>query len=237
MNKAYLFLLLMISQLPHKLALAETLKWGYLNFPPFNYADKDHVAQGSVADMIKDVTSKANISVSSFQYPNRRAYMLMENGNINFTVIPKNLIINKEKHLISQFPVSKIKLNAYWIGNKPPIKKFEELQGMTVILIAGYRYGSGREYFENKNNKVTITSNVENHSRAFDSLVKGRADYMLGYKGPAEIALRFRTIGKLQHSLVSEFDAFFVLTKETKDAENIMKRLEQSYIDIYGLPE
>jgi len=53
-------------------------------------------------------------------------------------------------------------------------------------MIAGYPYGNGngngREYIENMGDKITIISNVENHTRAFESLVLGRGDYMLGYK-------------------------------------------------------
>jgi len=67
-------------------------------------------------------------------------------------------------------------------------------------------------------------------------LVLGRAEYILGYEGPAEIALNSQTIDNLQNSLVRKFEVFFVLTKDIKDAANIMRRLEQSYIDIYGLP-
>jgi polar amino acid transport system substrate-binding protein len=85
--------------------------------------------------------------------------------------------------------------------------------------------------------KITITSNLENHARAFESLGLGRADYMLEYEGPAEIALGPRTIDNLQNILVKEIEVFFVITKETKNAENILRRLEQAYIDIYGLPQ
>lgn len=236
MKKIYFFLLLTVCQLPQNSAVAESLRWGYLYFPPFTYEDKNQVAQGSLAEIVKKVASKANISVSSVQYPNRRAYKMVDEGIINFAVMIKSRTVNSETHFISQFPVSKYKLNAYWIGKKKPIKQFEELQDSSVILIAGYRYGYGRKYIEDKDNKVTITSNVENHTRAFESLVLGRADYMLGYEGPAQIALGTHTIDNLQTSLLKEFDVYFVLTKETKNAENIMRRLEQSYIDIYGLP-
>lgn len=223
--------------MPLNLALADTLRWGYLNFPPFTYADEHQVAQGSLADIVKSVTSKANISVRSLQYPNRRAYRMIEDGNINFGVMIKSQIVNSKSHLISRFPISRYMLNAYWIGNKKPIKQLEELQGSSVILIAGCLYGTDREYIENKGNKISITSNIENHTRAFESLVRGRADYMLGYAGPAELALSSQTIDNLQNSLMREVEVFFVLTKETKDAENIIERLEQSYIDIYGLTQ
>jgi polar amino acid transport system substrate-binding protein len=236
-NKLAFFLLLLIFQTPLNLVLAETLRWGYLNFPPFTYRDKHQDVQGSLADIVKNVTSKANISVRSLQYPNRRAYKMIEDGNINFGVMIKSQVVNNESHLISRFPVSKYMLNTYSIGNKKPITQLEQLQGSSVILIAGYRYGNGREYIENKHNNITIASNVENHTRAFESLVRGRADYMLGYAGPAKAALISLTIDNLQSSLVREIEVFFVLTKETKDAENIMRRLEQSYIDIYGLPK
>jgi polar amino acid transport system substrate-binding protein len=109
------------------------------------------------------------------------------------------------------------------------------LQGSSVLLIAGYRYGNGRKYIAS--NKITITSNVENHIRAFESLVLGRADYMLGYEAPAKTALGPRTINNLQNSLVKEIEVFFVINKQTNNAENIMRRLEQAYIDIYGLPQ
>jgi hypothetical protein len=122
MNKTYFFLLLMIFQLPLKPAMAETLRWGYLYFPPFTYEDKNHIAHGSLAEIVKSVTSKVNISVSSVQYPNRRAYKMIEDGIINFAVMIKSHNVNRESHLISQFPVSKYRLNAYWIGHKKPIK-------------------------------------------------------------------------------------------------------------------
>ena len=84
----------------------------------------------------------------------------------------KRYTVNSETHIISRFPVSKYILNAYWVGNKKPIKQFEQLQGSSVIMIAGYRYGNGngREYIENMGDKITIISNVENHTRAFESL-------------------------------------------------------------------
>lgn len=237
MNKINFFLFLMVCQLPIKSAVAEDLHWGYMHFPPFTYADKHHIVHGSLAKIVKNVTSRAKVSVSSTQYPNRRAYKMIEDGIINFAVMIKSHTVNSESHIMSRFPVSKYMLNAYWIGNKKPIKQLDMLQDSSVVLIAGYRYGNGREYIENKRHKITITSNVENHNRAFESLSRGRADYMLGYAGPAEIALGSQIIDGLKNSLVEEFEVFFVITKESKNAENIMRRLEEAYIDIYGLPQ
>ena len=78
MNRLYFFLLIMIFQLPLTSAFAETLRWGYLNFPPFIFEDKHQVAQGSITDIVKNMTTKANITVRSVQYPNRRAYKLID---------------------------------------------------------------------------------------------------------------------------------------------------------------
>jgi hypothetical protein len=78
---------------------------------------------------------------------------MIEDGIINFAVMIKSHSVNNESHLISQFPVSTYRLKGYWIGNKNPIKQLEMLQGSSVVSIAGYRYGNGRGYIENKSNK------------------------------------------------------------------------------------
>ena len=237
MNKSLLYLLLLIFLYSPTLAIAETLRWGYLNFPPFNYEDKNGIARGSLVDIVNSVSSKAHISIGAYQYPNRRAYQMIDDGRINFAVIPKSLIVNQQHHLISQFPVAHLTLNVYWIGNKSPINKISELQGASVILITALQYGNGREYLENKANNISIAINVENHRRAFEALLLGRADYMLGYAGPTRMVLNSKSIENLQSSQVSKHKVYFVLAKETKDAANIMQSLEHAYVDIYGRPQ
>jgi hypothetical protein len=55
---------------------------GYLNFPPFSYEDQNQVVQGSLAEIVKNVIFRANMSLSSFQYLNRCTYKMVEDGNL-----------------------------------------------------------------------------------------------------------------------------------------------------------
>ncbi|MBF0259446.1 MAG: hypothetical protein HQK62_11505 [Desulfamplus sp.] len=73
---------------------------------------------------------------------------------------------------------------------------------------------------------------TDGHELAFKKLQGKRADYLLDYSAPAEKTLKSITIPGIQSHSISLLDVFLIISKKTPDAENLLKKLEQAFIDL-----
>lgn len=211
----------------------ESIIWGFSEFKPFIYEDGYGNVQGIFAEMMEPVFKKANIEYTAFQNPNRRSKMLMEDGRFNFTIVPAFVIQHPENYLIGNETVTIVEMHAFWVGDKKPIKDIPQLRGHSVALITGFTYAGARAFIESPGSGVSISVDVEDHKRALKALSLGRADYMLGYKKPADNALKNMTISNLNSSILGKAKFRFVMHRSNYNADRIMQKIESAFREIY----
>ena len=207
---------------------AQTLKLGYIEFPPVFSTDKNGKPQGLLIDLAAKVLPEAGYEWEAYSYPVKRMVDYIVRGNLDLWIGLKTIPEFKTTTLKGSSSLLDITLKAYRLGQKPDIIKREDLMNKKIIIIKGFSYGGWVNYIKNPENKVLYTETYE-HLAAFKMLKAGRADYVLDYVNPSEKALQKIKIDALFENTISSFSAYFVVSKKTRDAQKVIKNLEKTY--------
>lgn len=208
--------------------LAETLRLGYIEFPPYTYTTEKGEPAGLLIDLAKKVYPEAGFEFTATSYPVRRLANYIGSGDLDVWMGLKTLPEFEGKTYIGKAEIAELVLLSYTRGAKPPIFKKEDLSGKSVIVMRGYSYGGWINFIEDPANKVNYI-NANKHEAAFKMLLAGRADYLLDYKDPSDKALETVKIPDLSSNLISSFSCYFVVSKKLKDGQTIVDRLDQAY--------
>jgi len=220
-----LLLALLISFRPIPVAASDTLKIGYIEFPPFFYTAASGEAAGHLIDLAGGILDKANMRWSAKSLPASRLMNHLSTGDIDIAMLIKHPLLEGTT-LYGDTPVANIELRAYWLGDKPPINSFEDMKGKRVIVLRGYGYSGLIKKITNPKNGIRYDM-ADNHLSAFKMLAIGRSDYVLDYKNPAERAIaQTDGLSELNSSQASRFNVFFIVSKATPNAEKILNVLE-----------
>ncbi len=201
------------------------IKYGYPNQSIFvatiNGKEQPTTPMLFVAD---ELFKRANLTWRATAYPAKRLFNNFKNGKTNFSILVRASSL-LDSCIFSKKPVYSTTLNLYYIGNKTPITKKEDLSGTRVATIRGYSYGKLRKFIEDPKNN--ITNEVTNtHSSALRMLELGRVDYVLDYASAAEDIIAENSISNLQSNTLSQLKIFLVLSKSYPNANELMNRLE-----------
>jgi len=172
-----------------------------------------------------ELFERANLTWRATAYPAKRLFNNFKNGKTNFSILVRASSL-LESCIFSKKPVYTTNLNIYYVGDKPPITKKEDLIGTRVVTIRGYSYGKLLKFIENPKNN--ITKEVTNtHNSAFRMLELGRVDYLIDYASAAEDIISENSISDLRSNTISQLNIFLVLSKSYENADILMPRLEK----------
>lgn len=165
------------------------------------------------------------------RYPPARLYHNLASGEIHIFLGSKKVLVYEGKTLYSKLMITQIDLRVYTIGQKELPTTKEGLIGKKLITLRGYGYDGLIEFLELPENNI-ILNPANSHEPAFKMLEAGRVDYLLDYKKPAEKVLRNNPVQNLKFSSISKVDAYFVISKETPNAEDVLRRMEDAYMQL-----
>jgi polar amino acid transport system substrate-binding protein len=74
------------------------------------------------------------------------------------------------------------------------------------------------------------TDPADGHALAFKKLEKGRSDYLLDYKQPAEEIIKKEKLTGLKFSALKTLKLIFIVSKKAPDAENLLKKIDAAYL-------
>jgi polar amino acid transport system substrate-binding protein len=209
-------------------SFSDPLKVGYIEFPPVFSTNSEGKPEGILIDLAAKVIPEAGYQWKAFPYPVKRMSDYIAKGKLDLWIGLKTIPDFEGTTFKGESEVLKITLKAYRIKNVPDIKKEEDLNNKSITIIRGYSYGGWINYIKDiKNNVFFIETN--DHKSAFRMLKAGRSDYVLDYQEPAEKALKKLDLKDIKDNTISSFGAFFVVSKQTHDAENVLKNLEKAY--------
>jgi len=201
------------------------VKYGYPNQSIFiatvNGKEQPTTPMLSVAE---ELFKRTDLSWNHMSYPAKRLFCNLKNGETNFSILVKASSL-LDSCIFSKQPIYSTDLNIYYIGDKPPIIKKEDLIGARVATIRGYSYGKLRKFIQNPKNN--ITNEVTNtHNSAFRMLELDRVDYLLDYASAAEDIISKKPIPQLKSNTISKLNIYLVLSKFYPNADELMNKLE-----------
>ncbi len=225
---AYLILTNMPLSFP---AHDDAIKLAYIESPPYYFTNKEGKPEGIVIDITDKVMQRAGYKWSASSFSVHRIVNLLSSGQADLWVGLSTLSQFKDITLIGNSEIGKVTLNAYYIGDKPPVTKKEDLCGKSVIIMKEYSYGGWVNFIKDPVNKIRY---IELYIRdpAFDILKSRRADYLLDYEIPAKRKLEKINIPNLNHNIISTFALKFVVSKKTPNAQEVLNQLEKAYDDL-----
>lgn len=221
----------------HKAFGAETqvIRMGYIEFTPVFYTDKNGVPQGLLIDLARKVVPAAGYGLEFKSLPVKRMANSLIKGEIDMWAGLKTLEGFKENTYSGDSRLLQICLNVYSIDEIPAITEKKDLNRKMIIGLRGFSYGGWINYLRDPQNEIDFIE-VDSHESALKVLDRnnkaGNKCYLLDYEQPVKEALLSYSIENLQQSAINCLDAYFVISKKTPDAQNILHRLEAAYQEL-----
>ncbi len=213
------------------LAKAQEIAVGYIEFPPVFSTNEEGNPEGLLIDLAKMVIPKAGYRWAAHSRPTKRMANDIVNGDLDLWIGLSTLPEFENTTYIGKPVVATIELNAYWLGDKQPIRRKEDLSGKRIITLHGYSYGGWINYIQSPINNVTECRSFT-QSQAVNMLKFNRCDYLLNYSGPMKNKLKEIPIKALKHNRISSLEARFVVSKKTKHAQQLLKALVTAYNEL-----
>lgn len=212
-------------------AQAFEIKAGITSFPPFYIINKNQSPSGLLLDIMTKTLEHANLDYRLDNYPTKRLYKNLALGKTHLFLGIKDSPEYDGNVLYSETAISQIQMRIYAIGNTPLPMSKEDINGHKIITIHGYGYGGLVNYFADPKNKIEVTSTSE-HRSSFLMLKNKRASYLINYKHPAEAALKTLNIKDLKYTNFYDVKVYFIVSKETPNAQQLLNKLESAYLDL-----
>ncbi|MEH6448963.1 MAG: transporter substrate-binding domain-containing protein [Oleispira sp.] len=222
--------------LSSSVSFALLIKVGSTDFPPFYVINSDNSASGIYVDIMERTLQHAKLDYRIDSFPTKRLYRNLGLGETDIFLGIKGSPEYDDNVLYSKMAISQIQMRVYAIGNTPlPLIK-EDFNHYRIITMRGYGYHGLVKYFANPNNNIAVTSTSE-HRSSFLMLKNKRADYVINYKHPSETALEDLKIRDLKYTSFYDAKVYFIVSKETPYAAEILNKLELAYLELIELGE
>lgn len=204
------------------------LRYGYPEQPPRAFTNAKGEPDGYYPRLLRVLLERAGIPWRADSYPAKRLMINLGTGDTNFSILVRNPEL-EQCCIYGSKPVWFDQLRAYYVGDKPPLLRREDLAGKRVITLAGFAYGGLIQYINDPANRVA-NHPAQSHQAAFEMLSTGRADYLLDYAEPANSeGLAKHPIPQIRSSVLDTVHMYFVISRRYPDAENVLQRLESIY--------
>lgn len=191
-------------------------------FPPYTYFDMDGNLDGIWIKQLSPIFNEAGIDFVAMNMPIARFYSSIATGKVQISAIPKG-IRGMDNVIYSDVPFAKFDLRVFWLNNSPDIANFSELADQKVILTKGYNYGGFiEETLTDQQRQNFIIAN--NKKEAISLLVKGEADYILGYWALMDYIQKNSPEIQLNNKKISEIPVYFVMHKNAPNAAATITR-------------
>lgn len=204
---------------------AESVKVGYIEFPPYTYTANDGKPAGIFIELARTVFNRLGIDIESeISYPTARLVRNMGNGDIDVwygAMVPEL----EETAIYGKEPIGRIEMNIYAVENLPVVNRVEDLKGKRVITILGYGYGGWGRYLRDVKNGVECYQ-TKSHEIALDFLKTGRVDYLLDYTCPVNNALKTITVPGLVKKRLKILSCYFSVSRKRPECVKLIQRID-----------
>jgi polar amino acid transport system substrate-binding protein len=215
---------------------AQEIKAGMLIFPPYFVDNGDLPPSGIYLDLMEKTLKHAGLEYHIETFPPKRLYLNLGSGETDLYLGVKGAPEYKDKVLYSNISISKIQMRVYATGDTHLPTTKEEINNHKISTIRGYSYGGLVSYFSDPKNNIDVALTGE-HLASFQMLKNNRVDYVINYKHPSESILKNLTIPNLKYTNLYSVDIYFIVSKSTPNAAEVLQKLERSYLELIELGE
>lgn len=201
---------------------AEKMRLAAPFFPPYTYFDIDGKLDGLWIKQLKPVLKSADIEFKAINTPMARFYSSIATGKVQLSALPKG-VPGMDNVIYSEIPFAKFDLRVFWLDDRPDISTVSQLAGQKVVLTRGYNYGGFlQEALTTEQQQHFVVANTK--PEAIELLLKGEADYVLGYWALMDYLQKNMPDVQLNNKKISEIPIYFVIHNSVTDAQGIMNR-------------
>ena len=205
-------------------SVPDEIEFGYVEMPPRTFTNAQGKPDGQLIRLMTVAMAKAGVPWRARSYPASRLFSNLKEGSTPMSILVRAPSL-EECCLFSKEAVGVAELRVYHVGKKPPIKRRDDLAGKSLIVLRGYSYSGLITYLNDPKNQIA-TEVAPNHEAAFDMLSAGRADYLVDYSEPSEIALAASPINDVHFDILERADRVLVLSRSYPNAPKLMERLD-----------
>lgn len=209
----------------------QALKMGYIEFAPAYFTGNDGVPTGPIIQLAKDITDEANYNLQLESFPTNRLVKYIKSGKIDIWLGVKTLPGFSEHAHLGTTALRTLRLTMYSTKKVKKVSSVKDFQGLKVIILRGYSYGGWTKKIKDPENKIDYHE-TKSHVSAFEMLKDGRADVLLDYRSPAELALSKVKIEGIKRQSVSNIHCYVVVSKKTPNGKKVLEDLEQAFIKL-----
>ncbi|MCG4454049.1 MULTISPECIES: ABC transporter substrate-binding protein [unclassified Pseudomonas] len=164
------------------------IRVGYIEFAPYSYTDEHGQPAGHLLEFMQQVAQQAGYQTQFTQYPSYRLFKSMENGQVEMCPSLIHHPLMSSYTLRSRYLVARLMLNLYYKDRLPPAQ-LEDLRDARVLRIQGLSYlGSPLAALARQPAHGIVMVTAPTHMAAVQMMALRRADYLLDYLDPAEVA-------------------------------------------------
>ena len=205
--------------------LASPLVVGYIDFPPL-YETINRQPQGILVDVSSEVFDRLDVISKSLPMPTKRLFSSLKTGLVQLWC---GIRIEELQPYVwtGTVPLHQLTLNLYSVTPQQEITQLHQLEGKSVILLMGYKYGGWGDFIRGKQNKIKYIE-VKSHADAVRLLKTRRFDFLLNYQAPMNAELAESAIANISFHTVDQLDIVFNVSKKTKDGQALLRKLEQT---------
>lgn len=231
-HKLVIFIAVLLSWPAYAQAPSEeeraTLQIAYVEFAPFVYTDDNGEATGSAKTLSDRIAARAGYELEWESLPRNRIGRYLKSGELDMWLGVAGLPDLQAHTLETRTPIASLNLSAYHSPQLPEVKNIEDLRGKSLILISGYTYMKVLE--EIMTDPRTTYSRAPHHAASLQMLMMGRGDYLLNYDQPLARAMEEHPpMIPLQRSPLLTREAIFLVSRQTREAETVVRRLNTAY--------
>lgn len=158
-----------------------TLRVGFVEFPPFKYADENGKASGPWVEMTERVASKAGYGVDWVELPIARIYRYLKGGEIDLWPGVADIPYLEGHVYESSVTPMRVRLLAFRKAERDPVDGLEDLVGRRLIMIKGFSYLGVLEPINLDDDDIAY---AQTHESALRMLTLDRGNYLLDYDAP-----------------------------------------------------
>lgn len=207
---------------------SKLLKIAYVDFPPMTYQKADGSPAGTFIEITRKVAIEAGYEPEFLHLPISRVYLYLRNGRIDVWPGSANVPALKGEVLETWVSPFASQLSAWYLEGTEPLSHFDQLQGKTVITIAGYTYG-GLLYWLEGESSIDVTQ-APNFRAALDMLKLGRGQYLFGHRDPVLETLAMPEDEKIRESEIRLRNLTWLFSLANPRAAILREEFDDAYL-------
>ncbi|WP_166267272.1 substrate-binding periplasmic protein [Marinobacter caseinilyticus] len=202
------------------------LRTGFVEFPPFKYADDNGNASGPWVEMTERVAAEAGYRIEWVHLPIARVYLYLARGDIDLWPGVSGIPELAGQVVESESTPMRIRLYAYHKPGMAPIASPAGLAGKRLILINGFSYLGALNGLDLEAETIAL---APTHEAALSMLQLDRGDYLIDYDEPVEAVKPHFPDVMLKRCQIHEVRGAFVAPRQVPESVARIKAFDRAY--------